>query len=150
LPERYVSTIQNFLKTNYSHLCIIEYDSIFLDRVNFKESGITCRKGGGGMPGFKAATFYHTPWFMDRETAFEIAVEGRALLLRGEYEGGSPDFFLGLILENLGIIPHESGTFSVNSLDTTNNMGLAKTALSEGCKFFHGIKSIQQLAELLK
>lgn len=151
LPQRLVNTIKYFLERcpEYTHLCIVEYDCIFLSPLEFQETGITTHLAGGTV-GTEANAFYHVPWFMDRESGALIMEEGERLILQKRFELGSPDVFLGLILQNLGINPHESNTFSVNSFDLPKNIEAGRKAISEGCKFLHGVKSMQQLEKLLK
>jgi hypothetical protein len=150
LPQRLVNTIKHFLSTcvEYTHLCIVEYDCIFLAPLELNKTGITTHLAGYNV-GTEANAFYHVPWIMDRETAAKIVEEGDRLLAARIYELGSPDLFIGLVLQNLGITPHESGTFSVNSFDTPNNILLGRDAIKNGCKFLHGIKSTQQLESIL-
>lgn len=151
LPQRLVNTIKYFLEscTEYTNLCIVEYDCIFLAPLQFNETGITTHLAGGNV-GTETNSFYHVPWFMDRGMALKIATEGEKLINEGRLEKGSPDVFLGLILQNLGITPHESNTFSVNSFDLPQNIVAGRRAIKSGCKFLHGVKDMHQLEAILE
>lgn len=155
LIRRWVGMFDLFTKdpalAGYKALVVVEYDSVFLKPAPEIPDGAFTHLAGGNIPGFKAERFYHCPWAASRRAAGIIAEEGARLIAEGEFERGSPDFIMGLILDrrpDLGLF--ETGTFSVNGGNLTDRKAAAVEALAAGTWFLHGIRTQEELRWILE
>ncbi len=73
------------------------------------------------------------------------------LLAKGERTGGTPDFFFGLVWDELGVtVQHLEGTFSRNTLDIEADRIMARDRIRSGEIFYcHGVKTQAQLDFIL-
>jgi hypothetical protein len=143
LPERLLATFDDFLASEYEYAVILEYDTLILGPMDPPQPGFTAHIGGYQAAGSDAPYFLYTPWIADRNTAQWMTFEGRRVIAEGVCDrgcNGAPDQFIGIILDRLGIQFRESGTFSANTIDTTQIADAANKAYREGCNFFHGVK----------
>lgn len=151
LPMRFLGTIYHFLNhTPNDHLCIVEYDTYICGKFYEPCDGLTTHLAGGQLPDSKSTRFFHTPWIMDRETAKKILKQGTILIMEGEHAHGchgSPDVFLGLIVDRLELPFNESNTFSVNTIEAYAAPA-ANEAYKNGCKFFHGVKRPEHITNI--
>jgi hypothetical protein len=137
----------------YNSLMVVEYDSIFLKPPPPVPDGVFTHLSGGNVPGpiFKASRFYHCPWGASRYAAGIIAQEGRKLINERSFENGSPDFFLGLILDRHPELPlYETGTFSVNGGNWPERMNEMVEAVKNGAFFCHGLRTKEELSRALE
>lgn len=151
LPSRFINTLGHFLTTDYDRCCIIEYDTLILGPLPEYTKGLVTHLAGGRLPDCEAAHFYHTPWICNRTTAAHIITHGMKLIENGTCERGphgSPDVFLGLIIEQLGLDWEDSLTFSANTI-IGSFVPEARKALADGCVFFHGTKSKEHVDSIL-
>lgn len=154
LIRRWVKTVEFCLRPDfntYTDFCLIEYDAVFL-RPPPKHPGwlFTHLAGHKLNQGEKANHFYHTPWWFDRAAAAVIIKRGNELIAEGQFELGSPDVFLGRIIEETNLPWTETGTFSVNGrmLDIPDYWNAAIKSVQDGCWFVHGIRTKEQLDAL--
>jgi hypothetical protein len=75
---------------------------------------------------------------------------GDRLLACGRHERGAPDFFIGLIIHELGIPYSVTDTFSVNTISCDRYRLEARRALSKGVWHIHGIKTMEQLRSVIE
>jgi hypothetical protein len=135
----------------YDAIIVIEYDAVFLKPPPPVPDGVFTHLAGGNIPGFKAERFYHCPWAASRSAATVIAEEGRKMIEEGIFEGGSPDFFLGHIIDRRPDLHlYETGTFSVNGGNLTDRKDAAVHALKMGTWFLHGLRTKEELAWILE
>jgi hypothetical protein len=154
LPRRLVDTFRWFVEDpifqSFTHACVIEYDLIFL-REPPVIPAVGAHRAGPNIPPMRSNSFYHCPWFADREHAKQFVAKGDELLVKGDFELGNPDFMFGLIWQELGVpVEHLDGTFSRNSLDLEPDRKLARILIREGQIWAcHGVKTADQLSEIL-
>ena len=146
LPTRLIKTLRHFLTTDYYRCVVIEYDTLILGPLPdwpIEPYRMIAKASGGPADGSQASQFFHTPWVFDRSSAGVVIGVGHKLIDEGIADRGvhgSPDVFLGLIVDAANMRWEDSGTFSVNSLDLPENVIAAQEAYRNGCVFFHGIK----------
>jgi len=146
LPKRLVQTLRHFLSTDYQRCVVMEYDTLILGPLPdwpLHPCRMIAKASGGPADGSEASQFFHTPWVFDRSSAGVVIGVGQKLIDDGTVERGvhgSPDVFLGLIVDAVNMRWEDSGTFSVNSLDLPENVIAAQEAHRNGCVFFHGVK----------
>lgn len=155
LPERLVETYRWFLTDPafewYKFACVVEYDSIFLRPPPLWPEPACATLAGGGGGTFKTQAFYHQPWVLSKKMAKVFVTKADELLRRGDREQGCPDFFWGLVFQELGLtcFPLE-GTFSRNSLDIEADRIMARDRIRAGQVWWvHGVKTPEMLAEIL-
>lgn len=140
---------------NHTHICITEYDAIFLKPIPEKvldvRGMLIATPAGFHTPDnwFHSSRFFHTPWMMDRTCAERIMKYGNRMLRAGLIEKGFVDRFLGLLVDLHDIPVWSDATYSANSLDTPAFMAGARKALADGCWHLHGVKTKDQLQDLL-
>lgn len=155
LPSRLVLTLKHFLTTEYDRCLIAEYDSLILGPMPDYPSGFTTHLAGGRLPGSEASHFYHSPWISDRDAAADIIRVGMELMMDGtvgrgpQGTHGAPDVFLGLIADRCGMKFNESGTVSYNTIESPEQIAVARKSIAEGCWFLHGVKTRQQMEAIL-
>ncbi len=152
LPSRMMLTLRHFISTNYDRCLICEYDTLISGPMPEYPEGFVTHRAGGQLPGTKATQFFHSPWIFDRTSARLIMGIGMGLLRDGmemasgpSYVHGSPDVFLGLIVDMTQMAWTESGTCSFNTIDSPDRISVARKAYQEGCWFIHGFKTRAQL-----
>lgn len=147
LPRRLIGTLKYFLSTDYERACIVEYDSLICGPMPEYPPGLTCHATGGRLPSAECPSFHHTPWIVDRATAEALWYEGMKLIVDGTCDRGphgSPDVFLGLLIDRLKLPWNASGTFSANTIEGTF-VEPAREAYRAGCWFFHGVKTQEHI-----
>lgn len=152
LPTRLVNTLGHFLSTDYERCCIVEYDTLITGPLPEYPPGLVTHRAGGQLPNTRATQFFHTPWYCDRPAASKIIMHGSTLIAQGECDegnNGSPDVFLGLIVDDLKLPWRESGTFSANTIEGVF-IEAARKAYREGCTFFHGCKKQEHVDSIIK
>lgn len=133
----------------FSDLCLIECDAIFTRALPNHPGGLVTHYAGAHSDGFLSTRYFHTPWWVDRETASLIAGMGQWLLNHGMNEHDFPDRFMGLVCDRCPEIKiHQPNSFSVNLLDTPELMTQARDAITKGAYYVHGVKTAQQLGQL--
>lgn len=154
LCKRWLGIIDLFLSNpdfaKYDDLCAIEWDCLFFKPLPpfDKETGLVLNKAGGAMRGFKAPCFFHLPWWMDRKRAAMISDKGHALIKRGDIEHGAPDFFMGLIVAELGLKWTPIHFYTKNRI-CSYEFDEAKKHLANGAFGVHGIRDKAGLDRLL-
>ena len=166
LPIRLLDTIEYCLKTPFSHFAIIEYDTIFFNKIP-EWVGVAAHLAGGQTWGSKALTFIHNPWFLDRPIAEAVLDKGRELVSldwetthkwhasNGTGWGygtteSSPDVFLAWVCQEAGIpVKYDLMTeFSRNSFDREGDLDQARQAYQNGIDIIHGIKTEVELKHI--
>lgn len=148
LVRRLVATFEYVLRPEfdaYSDFCIIEYDGFFLQKPPQHPGGFHTSLAGGCIAGFQATRFFHTPWWPDRAAARIIVDAGNKLIAAGELERGSPDLFLGLIVDRTGLPWTQTHTWSVNGGDFTRRRAAAIRPIKDGIWYLHGIRTKSEL-----
>lgn len=135
----------------YDDFCMIEYDAVFLQQPPPHPGGAFLHLTGGAIGGvFKATKFFHNPHWLDRAAAAIVVEEGNKMLSEGEFEGGSPDVFMGRITDRRPDLKWtESNTFSVNGNDLMNRGPQAAEAIRNGVWFLHGLRTQEELDWIL-
>lgn len=148
LIRRWVESWDLALTYGYDDYCMIEYDGVFLRQPPAHPGGLFTHLSGGGHGTFKASRFFHTPWWADRPTARALVVEGRRLISEGQFEHGSPDFFLGLICDRCPDIKvSETNTWSCNGGSLGHLREHAERSVAkENAWYLHGIRTPEELA----
>lgn len=153
LIRRWVETVAAVLRpefSEYSDWCVIEYDSMFLRAPPLHPGGLFTHLAGHKLGrGERATHFYHCPWWFDRPAGETIVQHGRSLIGAGQFELGSPDVFLGRIIEETGIRVTETGTFSVNGGSLSFRMPQAIEAARAGVWFAHGLRLESEANQIL-
>jgi hypothetical protein len=165
LPNRLLDTIEYCLKTNFSHFCIAEYDSIFFNKIP-EWTGIAAHLAGGKtcedesrFCGSSTSTFIHNPWFIDRPTAEILLPIGREILQRPELSfdwcgspESSPDVFLAWVCQeaNIKVKYDLMKEFSRNRLDVPGDLELAREFRINGVEIIHGLKTEHELNFITK
>lgn len=156
LPRRLVDCFRWFITDpifyGFNDACVIEYDTIFLKEPPCQPyHPVNAHRAGPNIPPMKSQSFYHNPWWVTRGRAIEFVLKADELLNRGENECGHPDFFFGLVWQEIGIeVSHLWGTFSRNSLDIPSDRILARDRIRAGELWaVHGVKTAAQLDEIL-
>lgn len=154
LPSRLVLTLKHFLTTEFERCIVMEYDTLILGPIPDYPSGFVAKHFLGVIPGSEATQFFHTPWLFDRESAETVIRVGMELMMdgtvgRGGWIHGSPDMFLGLIVDRSGMKFTDSGTFTKNTIHSPEDITLARQAVADGVWFLHGVKSREVLDAIL-
>lgn len=139
----------------YSDFCVIENDSIFLDKLpEHPGSCLNTCIGGYQTSGFRAKHFFHTPWWADRPTAELIVRLGERLVAAELIERGFPDRWLGLLCD---LYPefirwrNDPAFWSVNDVSVPPTLiECAREAIARGTIYIHGIKTPEQLEAVTK
>jgi hypothetical protein len=150
LPSRLINTLGYFLSTEYDRCLVVEYDTLFTAPMPEYASGLVLNRAGGQLPNTRATQFFHSPWIFDRKNAAAIIPHGASLIANGECDtgpNGSPDVFLGLIVDDLKLEWEPSNTFSANTIEGPF-IEPARKAYWDGCWMFHGIKKREQLESI--
>jgi hypothetical protein len=148
LSRRLVSTLESALFFGADEVCVIEYDVLFFKPIpSAPKHGIAMVRTGGGSPGFKSSNFYHVPWLMNAATARLVISVGKRLLAAGDFEQGSPDRFIGLIVDCSGLPVHEDvfTRYTRNTIASPEELAEARAAYLGGVHAMHGIKTKEQL-----
>jgi len=133
----------------YTDFCMIEYDGFFLRKPPAHPGGFCTCLSGGGIQGFKASKFFHTPWWPDRAFTEIIVEEGKKMMAEDEWERGSPDFFLALLCERRNMDFVQSHTWSVNGGSYAHLRQHAVQPIKNGIWYLHGIRTKDELDEVL-
>lgn len=144
LPRRLVDTVRYMTSLpGWDNACIIEYDVIMLKPFPAIPLGFSSPCKGGPQPWRLGQKFFHPPWVADRGSWDRILAGGEECLRAGEFEGGSPDCFIGWVCEKHHIPIHENtfSTYSRNTIDNLAWMQEARQARLDGCHSIHGVKS---------
>lgn len=153
LPTRMVNSFRYFLSTEYDQCFVCEYDSYFHGKPPEFPAGFVCNHVGGQLPDSDALYLLASPWIADREAARLIVEHGTDLILEGACEKGphgSPDVFLSLVVQRAGMsFTHAEKAYTANTIEGEPYLSEARKALANGAVFFHGVKTQQQLDDLL-
>lgn len=148
LSDRLVKTLEAGLFLGADEICVIEYDVLFFRKMPaLPGDGIATVVTGGGSPGYKSTRFFHVPWYMNSATARRAIQTGKKLLAAGEHEHGSPDRFLGLIVDRSGIplLENMFTRYTRNTIASSQELGEARAAFLGGVHAVHGVKTKAQL-----
>lgn len=152
LPKRVLDTLKWFLSDRTEdYLCLIEWDTIFLNPLPALDSGMSAHLAGGKPWNLACNYFLHNPYCFDRETAQKVVDAGFILLAEGECVGGSPDTFLGWLTERFKISLRTDlwTQFSRNSFDCEGELDRARDAIRAGADVCHGVKHAHELEYIL-
>lgn len=143
LIRRWLRTVECLMEPQYNaftDFCVIESDSVFLSPPPTHPGWLFTHLAGGKLnQGEQANAFYHTPWWFDRAAAAVIIKRGRELIAEEQWEIGSPDVFLGRIIEDTKLPWTETNTFSVNGGMMHYMLPAAIEAVKKGVWYVHGI-----------
>lgn len=151
LSDRLVKTFALFLNdphfVDFTHCMVIESDAIFLKPPPYEHIEAAATHAGWFIPGLKAKDFFHTPWWLSRAMAERFVKEGTQMVKDGEVEKNTPDFFIALAFERLGIpIGWLEGTYSRNTLDVPRDLDEVRGKIRANVLWYvHGIKTPHQL-----
>lgn len=157
LPSRLVLTMKHFLTTDYQRAVVMEYDTLItapLPDWPLHPYRMIATYAGGKLPNSDASCFFHTPWVCDRSTAGVIVGVGTQIMTEGlcsQYPHGSPDVFLGLIMDRVNARWEDIGpvTFSRNTIHSPEDIAAARVAREKGATFFHGVKHREVMEAIL-
>lgn len=152
LPRRLVATLKHFLTTDHSDCCIIEYDTLILERLPSHPGGFVTHLAGGQLNDAECSQFFHTPWWPDRASAEVMLPCMEELIESGICKRschGSPDVFMGLVVQRLSLPWTDSNTFSAHAIENGWKEP-AKRAFLNGCKFFHGVKKQRHIDAIMQ
>jgi hypothetical protein len=143
---RLIDTFDCFLQffDDHDFVCIIEYDSIFLKPIPALSANKLTSPNTECDPAWGAAArrFYTSPWIADKAVASKIVATGRRLISEKRFDNGSPDVFLGLVLDHVEIeIEQAPWAVSVNGIDGMNRLDELVQAARSGIAFIHGIQT---------
>ena len=156
LPIRLLDTIRFFLMDDgckaYTHLFLMHQDCVFPRKPPLMEIRFLATFAGVCPKEWNvsAKNFLHVPWWMDRDVAAKILVEGDKLVQAGEFENSSDDVFIGRIIDLLGIEVQTSNTWSCNSNDMRVRWMEACAAVASGAWFIHGLREPEQIDLVMK
>lgn len=152
LPRRLLDTARWCLaQTEWDFACLLEYDCPLFRPLPALLPGFTGLYAGCRPPGCDCAFFFHWPFIADRPTWEQIITVGEKQLARGDLQMGSPDTFLGKVIE-VGQIPCHLFAFpgyTQNSIREKKHVIEAREAFRAGAVSIHGIKSAAVLAEVM-
>lgn len=153
LCRRLIDTLDVCLRdfTQYSDYCIIEWDSIFVKPLPEHSGGfISVPCGVENWPGFKAKVAFLGPWWFDKDSAKKAIDKGRELIANGDIEKGTPDFFIGRVVELTGI-PYKAipVVFQMEFNTPQFIEDARKHYLAKDVYYMHGIKTEQQLKAIV-
>lgn len=153
LPQRFVDTLKEMLKTDHTHLMIAEYDTVMFNAIRWQamEHSVASHRAGPE----RDFWYYHNPWLMMRETAQRFVEVGQQTIDRGvcPYHSpeSSPDVFMGFVCKEMEqpIQDNLWRQYSRNSLDCAGHLDEAREAYRSGVDVIHGIKHESELAFIL-
>lgn len=128
---------------------VMEADSVTFGKVpDHPGDGMRAVIYPNGDPAWKASSYIHTPWWFDREG---MRVVLKAMMgLPAEAELGFPDRHIALACEQASIVPiNDTRLVSFNQLDLPRYMASAKKSVAAGAFAIHGVKTEEQLRQLL-
>lgn len=156
LPKKLIGTLEVCLSDfpQYNDYCIIEWDSIFVKPLPKHTGGLVsvpCMVDNRITPfqNMKSNIAFQCPWWFDKPTA-EIAIrKGRELIEVGDIEEGTPDHFLGRIVQLSGIKYSPIATFFRMEFETPELIEEARQRYrSKDVFYIHGFKKISQLTSV--
>ena len=141
--------------SDVTDMCIVEADGLFLQRPPAHPGGFVAHFCGYCPPEWKSGDgmFCHCPWWMDRETAKVLIRVGDKMIAEKNIGNGSPDVFVGKLIKEAEVKFTASRTWSCNGGGLHNpdsNMAAALKAVKEGVWFVHGLRTKEEMEELLK
>ncbi len=162
LPTRLLDTIETLLLRPWRHLCLAEYDTLFLKPIPVESvKTVAGHFAGGPTWGSKAKCFVHNPWCFARDSAIRFLGAGRGAIAGGMCPDRlphgastpecSPDVFLAAVCE-ANAIPMQFdlwSEYSRNSLDVPGHLEEARQACRDGVQVIHGVKTNEQLEYIL-
>ena len=154
LPRRLIDTMSFALSLGgWQEAAIIEYDTLLFKQFPSPlPIGLSAHLAGGRHHDLKGTAFYHNPWVAPRQVWQQIRNAGQSMIDRGDIEDGSPDTFLGWLVESYGI-PVFSNTwfgYSRNTIHTPEWIAEAREARLRGATAIHGVKTKEVLDGILK
>lgn len=155
LPQKLVGCVNWFIGDSifdgYTHLCIIENDTLIIKPPPYQEVVVASHLAGGRLPPMLASRFWHNPWWMSRVSCHMFCDEANRLLAKGSNELGNPDFFFGLVWETIGIDPFNMpDTYSENHIFHKEQVERAKASIDKGAWAVHGVKDRNVFRLLLR
>lgn len=150
LCMRLLETLSWFLTQPENYFICAEYDVLFFNKIN-PFSGVCSDRTGGKTWGSKGNWFGHSPWCIDRDSAYPVINEMVRIIHEGHCGYGtpesSPDVFWGWACERAGVpIKHDHfRLFTRNCFDIPGDLELARQAYRDGCDCLHGCKSAKEL-----
>lgn len=146
---RVLETMRFVMTLPYNGFVFTQYDSIALDVIP-STAGCCCHVFENNDPAYQAELFVHPPWCFDRKTLWLFVDEASHHNIQTS-EHGVMDRWMAWVLESAGIpvTPANEWSWSANSIDTPALVQDCRNAIERGCKFLHGVKNAQQLAQIL-
>lgn len=150
---RLVETLDYIWRSGFDHGIIVEYDTLILRELPI--GGVHADRTGGRTWDSKATFFSHNPWIVDAESAKRMAHEGKMIISEGLCEYGtpesSPDVFFGLICDRLKVpIQNDVKLFTRNTIESEEDVILAREAFRNGHHAIHGVKTERILNSIVK
>jgi len=148
---RLLETISWFLTQHENHLVCAEYDVLFFKPIR-PFTGVCSDRTGGKTWGSKGEWFGHSPWCIDRDSAYPVLNEMVKIISEGHCSYGtpesSPDVFWGWACERAGIpVNHDHfRLFTRNTIESEEDLKLARQARLDGADCIHGVKTEAQLS----
>lgn len=154
LPKRCLDALEALLGhpalANHDSFLMAEWDTVFLHPFDLAgDSDVYAIYTGKTYPGFKATKFFHMPWLFTRRIAPSILTEGRKMIEEGDTELGSPDFFLGRLLDRTGIPWQNIPSYTANKITCDYYLEPARQAKRAGVFCIHGIQDSENLRKLM-
>lgn len=137
-------------ESNAVRFILMEADGILLRAIPetatlFGFHGVVFQNGDKA---FRAKTFVHTPWVMDRATMTRVVAAMKGI--SAESEQGFPDRHIAWACELAGlVVMNDRSLWSSNQIDQPMYLKTAREAVSAGAYALHGVKTERQLEQLL-
>lgn len=148
--SRVIDTMKFCLTQDYQGFIFTQYDSICLGPLPLiAPLDSVHRLAGGAAPGFTSSFFLHPPWCFGIKRLEEF-VKAASPYNITTTEDGIMDRWLSLIIErDCQPFTRCEWSWTANSIDTPDLVACARQAISNSCKFVHGVKNKQQLDAIL-
>ncbi len=130
LCRRTIETLERFLKTANTEICLIEYDVLLFAKPNLV----------GDFAGTMFSEMIHPPWIFNRKSATQFVERGNELLEQKVIAGGWPDRHLRLIYDFVLPVTDPNTNYSYNTIGE-EQIEDAKHAIRNGAMAIHGIKT---------
>lgn len=152
--KRWVAAWEHFLDDpkfkQYDDMFMCPFDVLFVRKPPPHPGGLVTHLAGGKLnQGERTGTFYHPPWWADREAAKVIVRSGRQFMADGIWELNAPDVFLGYIIEQSKLPWKPANVYSVNGGMMQARLGEACDQIRAGIWFLHGVINADQRDILL-
>lgn len=100
------------------------------------------------MPGNRGSGGHHFPWGFDHVSAKQVWILGNRMVASGDWENGSPDFFIYWLFEQYGVQWQQSNTFSANGLDVQCTVEAMRKAIDNGAWSIHPSKTDEDFKKI--